>query len=206
MSRSPGSSTASAEAASCPRDSKPRCTAVPPSGASAADRAGRRGRRTSADGCRGAVRVLPGLAIDRGRTCRQVVVLARHDSTARPLGLHFGMTGRLVVDDHAAIDRARVRQRSRRPGLGPADRPLRRRRGACASTTRVAGRASISIRMSGALGPDFLSIGSDGAGCSVRSPADARRSRRCCWTSRSSPGSATCASTRCCGRPESRRP
>ena len=64
----------------------------------------------------------------------------------RTLGLHFGMTGRLVVDDDRADRAARVRQRTRRPGLGPAGHEVRGRRDVSASTTRDAGPGSTSIR------------------------------------------------------------
>ncbi len=72
----------------------------------AADRcAGRRiaavdvdARQTSAEELRS---VLPGLVVERARRHGKLVLL---DTSAGPsLGLHFGMTGRLIVDDDAAI-------------------------------------------------------------------------------------------------------
>lgn len=46
---------------------------------------------------------LPGLVVERARRHGKLVML---DTTGGPtLGLHFGMTGRLIVDDDAPIDR-----------------------------------------------------------------------------------------------------
>jgi formamidopyrimidine-DNA glycosylase len=47
--------------------------------------------------------VLPGAVFDRAERVGKVVVLELRGASAGALGLHFGMTGRLVVDGRAAI-------------------------------------------------------------------------------------------------------
>lgn len=49
------------------------------------------------------VRALPGATVTATRRRGKLVVLDLSDGPAGALGLHFGMTGRLVVDDHAPI-------------------------------------------------------------------------------------------------------
>lgn len=47
--------------------------------------------------------VLPGAVFTSADRAGKVVVLGLEDAAARSLGLHFGMTGRLVVDGQAAV-------------------------------------------------------------------------------------------------------
>ena len=79
--------------------------------------------------------------------------------TGPTLGMHFGMTGRLLRDgDAAAIDRLGVRRSQRRRALGPLGRPPRRRRRGCASTT-PGGSGAIWLRPDlDRLGPDALTL------------------------------------------------
>ncbi len=107
------------------------------------------------------VGVLPGLAIERAARHGKLVLL---DTTDGPtLGLHFGMTGRLIVDDHAAIDRLEYGSGRDDPAWnrlivhfddGGAMRVNDPRRWARFDLDPDVGR----------LGPDFMSIGSTALG------------------------------------------
>ena len=60
------------------------------------------------------------------------------------VGLHFGMTGRLVLDGAAPIERLELRQPARRARVGIGCASSSPTAGCCGSTIRGAGRASRS--------------------------------------------------------------
>ena len=123
----------------------------------------------------------------------------------RVLGLRFGMAGRLLVDDTGPIERLEYAPDRDRAERGTASR------------LRFADGGDLRMqdprRLGGVeLDPDEAAPRprglDDHAGGAVAacSAAAARRSRPGCSTRTTSPASATCSSTRCCGGPGSTRP
>ena len=139
------------------------------------------------------------------RTGKQLLVdttgVGRSRTPGPVLGLHLGMSGRVVIDGESAGD----------PLLyaSNAENPAWLRFG-----VEFADGGSLWMRDPRRLGaveldPDESRFGPDAAArrsrarSTARSAGASRRSRPCSWIRRASPGSGTCSPTRCCGAPVS---
>ena len=145
---------------------------------------------------------LPGHRFTDARR-RGKLLLLDTDADGPTLALHLGMSGRVVIDGEAAGD----------PLLYAAngDNPAWLRFGVTFTDggsmylrdpVGWARRSWIPTRS----GSASTRSRSGSPRCASRWPRAARRSRRCSWTSRASPVSATCSRTRCCSAPASTRP
>ena len=115
------------------------------------------------------------------------------------------MSGRVLIDGEAAGDPLLYASNQRRSRVAPLRRDVRRRRHAVPARPAPPRRGGArsrrgpprSRRVRRSRSPQLRAIVAPGAG---------RRSRRCSWTSRASPGSATSCATRRCGAPASTPP
>ena len=151
----------------------------------------RAGRCAGASPTRSPVRRSPAV-----RRAGKVVLV---DTDGPTIGLHFGMTGRLVVDGVAPIDRLQYASGRDDPQLGSA-RGVRPAVDGSGDQIQRPAPARPSQSRSRRLGTRCrLHVGDCRASAHGARRAQTRRSSRCCSTRRSSPGSGTCVSTRCSG-------
>ncbi len=149
-------------------------------------------RRSSARGVTGVRRV------------GKVVVV---ETSGASIGLHFGMTGRIVVDGRSSIEQLEYSSGRDEPSWDrlPDLHRSPRRSSACDSNERSASIRSHQPRP-GSRTPRGRHLRRDrGPPRTAAWLVDTSRSRRHSSTRPSSPASAICVSTRCCGGPESTR-
>ena len=128
--------------------------------------------------------------------------VARSRTPGPVLGLHLGMSGRVVIDGESAGDPLLYASNAENPawlrfGVEFADGGSLWMR-----DPRRLGAVELDPDES-RFGPDAATI--DRARARPRDRQESRRSRPCSWTSRASPGSGTCSPTRCSGAPASTR-
>ena len=117
------------------------------------------------------------------------------------LGLHLGMSGRVVVDGESAGDPLLYASNAENPAWLRFGVRFTDGGSLCMRDPRRLGAVELDPDES-RFGPDATRARPTRARSRDRRRA-ARRSRPCSWTNRGSPVSATCSPTRCCGAPGS---